>query len=204
MTGRTKVVFGITAVLLAPVVAYAVALNFPTRIALGPCLKDWTSPSSFSPRASKLETEDITLGSETVRVCFGRPSARDRVVFGNLVAYDRLWRAGANEPTRLFTGIPLDIGGVHLEPGRYSLYVRPTEADWDVFFSTSTFHWGNDLGPKVRAREVGSLTAAVEPLESHVETFTIRGEPAGDDALLVFEWERTRVAIPIRRGTTQP
>ncbi len=170
----------------------------PVSVAVGPCLRDWTSPSSYARRVSPLATVDFAVGGDPVRVCYGRPSARGRQVFDSLVPFGALWRTGANEPTRLFTRGPIRIGEIELAPGRYSLYTEPGPGAWRVFVSRSTFHWGNAIDAGVRAREVGSLTVPVEELPVPVETFTIRPEPAaGDTVRLVLEWEQTRVALPI-------
>lgn len=171
----------------------------PTRLAIGPCLKDWTSPSSYRPRASPLATVRVSVGGGTVQVCYGRPSARGRRVFGGLVPYGELWRTGANEPTRIYTDTPVNLAGLRLEPGRYSLYSRPDSASWALILNRSTLHWGNDLSAAVRAREIGAVTVPVERLAVPVETFTIRSEPRGADAQdLILEWETTAVRLELR------
>ncbi len=88
----------------------------PVQVAIGPCLADWTSPSSYRPRASPLATERFRVDGGTVEICYGRPSRRGRQVFGALVPFDSLWRLGANEPTRLYTDRPLRLGDLRLEP----------------------------------------------------------------------------------------
>ena len=59
----------------------------PTTVALGPCLKDYTSPNSYGVRASPLGSVSFAVDGHPVRVCYGRPSARERAVFGGLVRY---------------------------------------------------------------------------------------------------------------------
>ncbi len=170
----------------------------PVGVALGPCLKDWTSPSSYQPRASPLASTTLPLGDGAVKVCYGRPSARGRLVFGYLVPWDRLWRFGANEPTRLFTSVPLDVAGLAVPPGRYSLYAVPGPERWEIAVNRSTFHWGLDFSPAVLAKEVGRVTVPSTVTARFVEAFTLRllAEAPGR-AALVAEWERTRVVIPL-------
>ncbi len=170
--------------------------NVPVAWGLGPCLKDWTSPSSYRPRVSPMETLDLTVGGRAVRVCYGRPAARGRVVFGTLVPYGALWRLGANEPTRLYTQDSLAIGGAALGPGRYSLYAIPERGQWTVFVNRSTFHWGNMLTERVRSAEVASFTVPVETAADEVERLTIRAEEGRG---MIIEWERTVVRIPVSR-----
>lgn len=169
----------------------------PVSVALGPCLRDWTSPSSYRARTSPLATERFRVGDATVQVCYGRPSMRGRQVFAGLVPYDSLWRLGANEPTRLYTNRAITVGGITLGPGRYSLYALPEQQTWTVYASRSTLHWGNDISSSVRAKEVGSLTGPVEELAQPVETLTLRPDNPANATNLIIEWERTRFAIPL-------
>jgi hypothetical protein len=178
----------------------------PVSIALGPCLMDWTSPSSYKSRASPLGSTTFPIGSTgTVRVCYGRPSARGRTVFGGIVAYDRPWRTGANEPTRIYTNTDVRMAGIPVPAGRYSLYTVPGPQEWEIRVSRSILHWGNDLSASVEAQEIGRATVPTDSTDAYVETFTVRPEE-GDDGglLLVLEWEWTTVAIPISQVPDVP
>lgn len=182
---------GITAFVLT-----GVAL-VPATVALGPCLRDFTSPF-WEERASPLASTTFQLGDGAVRVCYGRPLARERVVYGELIPYRQLWRTGANEPTRIYTNRTIDVAGVRLVPGRYSLYSIPDTNEWRVFITKSVTHWGNDLRSGARDKDVGVGIVAADTTADYVEAFTISAEPAGDSALMVLEWERTRVAVGVR------
>lgn len=165
----------------------------PPSLLLGPCLKDYTSPVSYSSRVSPLAEVRLPVGSGTVQLCYGRPQMRGRPVFGALVPYDSLWRTGANEPTRLSTTVPVLLGDLQLDPGRYALYSIPRPDHWTVYVTRSTRHWGNDISMSVRAREVGGVDLPVEHLEAPVETLTIRPVDAG----VTIAWERTSVRLPL-------
>lgn len=197
MTKRSILGLVLTLVALPPVTLLAL-YNLPVRVALGPCLKDWTSPSSYTPRASKLATVSFTVGRIPARLCYGRPSARGRKVFGKLISYGHLWRLGANEPTRLYVAAPVSLAGLPLAAGRYSLYAIPNEDSWEIFVSTSTFHWGNAITPAVRAREVGGVKLPVQTLTEPVETLTIRPTATPVGTTLLIEWETSRIAIPLQ------
>jgi len=191
---------GLAGLALAVLVVGGIALTYviPVSVAVGPCLKDWTSPSSYGRRASPLASTALPLGDGAVKVCYGRPSARGRLVYGFLIPHGRLWRFGANEPTRLFTSVPLDVAGVAVEPGRYSLYVIPEAEQWTVAVNRSTFHWGLDFSEAVLAREVGRGVVPVRTTPGYVETFALTLVPTEPGrANLVADWERTRVEIPI-------
>ena len=171
----------------------------PTTVALGPCLRDFTSPF-WEERASPLASTTFEVGDGAVRVCYGRPSARERVVFGELIPYRQLWRTGANEPTRIYTNRTIELAGVRLVPGRYSLYAIPDTNQWRLFITESVTHWGNDLRSGTRDKDVGVGIVAADTTADYFETFTISAEPAGDSTLMVLEWERTRVVAGVRQG----
>jgi hypothetical protein len=151
-------------------------------------------------RASPFDSATVQVGAQAIKVCYGRPSARDREVFGGLVPYDRLWRTGANEPTIIHVPTTVEIAGVRVEPGSYSLYTEPGPQQWTVIINRSTTQWGHEgsYTAEVRAQEAGRGMAPAERLDQHVEQFTIRGESTGAGAHMILEWERTRVRIPVR------
>lgn len=107
----------------------------------------------------------------------------------------------ANEPTRFYTTADVDMGGIVLPKGRYSLYAIPGRFDWEIFVSKSISHWGNDINADVRSQEIGSFKIKPKFLQQPVESLTIHTEEStvGEDELDLFiEWEQTRLVIPIK------
>ena len=159
-------------------------------------------------RQSPLDSLTFTVAKQTVKVCYGRPSARGRTMIGGKgVPYGKLWRTGANEPTVIFTPVALEIAGVKVSPGKYSLYSVPGEKEWAVIVNRSTSQWGheNEYTKAVEAQEVGRGKVPAEKLTAPVETFTISPDPAsGEVQRLVLSWEKARVAIPIKSGRVSP
>jgi Protein of unknown function (DUF2911) len=192
---------GVAVLLLGLFVTTGISL-LPPSLVLGPCLKDFTSPLSYRPRVSPLASVSMRFGPPTreVRLCYGRPAARGRKIFGGLVPFDSLWRMGANEPTRLYVSGPVRLAGLALPAGRYSLYAIPHRDRWEIFASRSTLHWGNDISPAVRAREMGSISAPAESLAAPVETLTVTADTSGPGPALLLEWERTRISLPFSAG----
>jgi hypothetical protein len=152
-------------------------------------------------RLSPLDSLSFSVAGHTVKICYGRPSARGRTMIGGRdVPYGKLWRTGANEPTMIHTMTSLNVAGIEIGWGSYSLYTVPGEDEWVVIVNRSITQWGHiaQYNYKVKAQEVGKAKLPREQLDQHVETMTFRVEPADGDAVtLVLEWERTRVRIPI-------
>jgi hypothetical protein len=160
-----------------------------------------SSQMEVAGRASPYDSTLVDLGGVQAKICYGRPSARDRVVFGQLVPYDRLWRTGANEPTIIHLPVPARIGTLDVAAGSYSIYSVPGRQEWTIIVNRSTEQWGHEsqYTAQVQAQEVGRFRTPAEATEQHVETFTIRAEPPQNTERLVMEWEHTRVRMPIAR-----
>jgi len=152
-------------------------------------------------RQSPLDSLTFTAGKQTVKLCYGRPSARGRkMIGGKNVPYGKLWRTGANEPTVFFTPVALEISGIKVPPGKYSLYSVPGEREWEIIVNRSTTQWGEESNytEAVQKQELGRAKVKAETLANPVETFTIKPEPASGEAkALVLEWEKTRVRLPL-------
>ena len=196
-------VLGLVGLLTIPGLLFLVTGSslVPVSAALGPCLMDYTSSLSYRPRASPMGQVVFSVGGGRAELCYGRPSARGRLIYGGVVPFDTLWRMGANEPTRLYTDTPISLAGMALAPGRYSLYAMPGPRSWTIYASRSIRHWGNDLSPSVRAQEVGRASVMVESLSQPVETLTVTVNDSGSAVLLHLDWESTRITLPVRPGS---
>ncbi|NIR44439.1 MAG: DUF2911 domain-containing protein [Gemmatimonadetes bacterium] len=151
-------------------------------------------------RLSPPDSLDAAIGGGRLKVCYSRPSARDRVVMGELVPFDEPWRTGANEAALIHLGFPARIAGVRLEPGTYSFYTIPGRDEWEIVFNRSVHRHGIPINAAVRAQDVGGGRVAAELLDRHVETLTFDVRHTGPwSAELLLEWETTRVRIPVER-----
>jgi Protein of unknown function (DUF2911) len=152
-------------------------------------------------RKSPLDSLTFTVAKQPVKLCYGRPASRGRVMLGGTaVPYGKLWRTGANEPTIFFNPVPITLAGIRVPPGKYSLYSVPGEKQWEIIVNRSTSQWGEESNytDKVKAQEVGRGKVPVESVGTPVENFTIKADPAtGEAKALVLEWEKTRVRIPV-------
>jgi hypothetical protein len=159
------------------------------------------TPQQLAERPSPLESVSFTVGAARVKVCYGAPSAKGRKVFGELVPYGQLWRTGANEPTMIHTSAPITVAGIRVPAGVVSLYTVPGQSEWEVIINKSVQQWGAERGynDAIKAQEIGrgKVAALPEPIPSPVEKFVIRSEPTGNRSMLVLEWERTRIRIPV-------
>ena len=133
------------------------------------------------------------------QVYYNRPSKRGRVIFGDLVPYNEVWRTGANEPTTFETDEDLNIAEQTLPEGKYTLWTIPGPAQWTVIFNSEMYRWGIKLnGEPAREQQYDVVTVQVpvNRLTEPVEMFTI--DLRGRDAVeLVLSWDRTQVVVPM-------
>ena len=86
------------------------------------------------------------IGEATISIDYSSPSVKGRKIFGGLLPYGKLWRAGANEATIFQTDKDIKVGGKKLPAGKYSFFVTPGEKKWTIFFNSETGQWGDKKG----------------------------------------------------------
>lgn len=113
-------------------------------------------------------------GPSRMIIDYGQPHARGRVVFGELVPYDEVWRLGANWATTLILDVPMRIGDLALPRGEYTLFLLPRRGDGDLIVSAETRQWGTDYDAK---RDFGRTKVRRRTLPESVESLTITLQP---------------------------
>ena len=106
-----------------------------------------TTPLLFAqhiktPQVSPRAVVEETFGITDVSVTYHRPAVNNRRIFGGLVPYDVLWRAGANEPTQITFSTPVKVEGQDVPAGTYSLFLLPGQQQWTLVLSKFTGGWG--------------------------------------------------------------
>ncbi|HYB53691.1 MAG TPA: DUF2911 domain-containing protein, partial [Thermoanaerobaculia bacterium] len=96
-----------------------------------------------APRNSQAATVKQRLGLTDITVVYHRPLVKGRKVWGDVVPYGKVWRAGANENTVITFTDPVSIEGQALPAGTYGLHMLPTETTWTVIFSKNHTSWGS-------------------------------------------------------------
>jgi hypothetical protein len=183
--------------------ALAAPAVVPVPVTSPGCITMNTERMPLDSRPSPLDSLTFTVGDGMVKICYGRPSARERTMIGgSAVPFGKIWRTGANEPTMIHTTVALNVAGVDVEPGTYSLYTVPGESEWEIVVNRATSQWGHEsrYTDEVHAQEVGRGKAMSSTMDEHVEMFTIRSENSGSGTSVLLEWEHTRVMIPVRAG----
>jgi len=93
-------------------------------------------------KASPRESVTGKINTATISIDYGSPSVKDRKIWGALVPFNKLWRAGANEATTFETDKDLFVEGKKLPAGKYSLFIIPNEKKCVVIFNKKAKQWG--------------------------------------------------------------
>ena len=95
------------------------------------------------PRASQHALITQRIGLTDITINYHRPLANGRQIWGKVVPYGQVWRAGANENTTITFSDPVTIEGQPLDKGTYGLHMIPGENEWTVIFSKNSSSWGS-------------------------------------------------------------
>lgn len=149
------------------------------------------------PQASQHAVLKQRVGLTDIEVDYSRPNKNSRVIFGGLVPFDKPWRTGANQPTKIKTSAPVKFGDSEVPAGEYVLYTIPGANEWKVMLSknlkaqTPADHKPEDEVARVTAKPAMALAAPAE-------TFTIGFEDLrANSAILYLVWDKTRVDVKL-------
>lgn len=93
-------------------------------------------------RVSPFASVTQTVGVNEMTITYHRPGVKGREIWGKLVPYNEVWRAGANNATVFSFSDDVEINGTTLKAGKYSFFTIPTEKEWTVIFNSAADQWG--------------------------------------------------------------
>lgn len=136
----------------------------------------------------------VTINGKKITIKYSAPSMRGRKIFGGLEPYGKIWRAGANEATALSTEANLDMNGLKIPAGNYTLYVWLDPNQWQLAVNKQTGQWGTEYN---QAQDLGRVKMTMSKPSAPVETYkmTLSSE-GGNKGKLTLEWENTVASVP--------
>jgi len=146
------------------------------------------------PRASQHALVSQRIGITDITVNYHRPLANGRQIWGKLVSYGQVWRAGANENTTITFSDPVTIEGQLLDKGTYGLHMIPGENQWTVIFSKNSKDWGSFT----YEQKEDALRVNVKPrtTEAHDALAYDFDEVKPDSTVVTMRWDK--VAVPFK------
>jgi len=137
------------------------------------------------------------FSTSSIEISYSRPAIRGRKIFGGLVAYNEVWRTGANAATKVKFGEDVSISGFDLKAGEYALYTVPGEAEWEIIFNKGTGNWGASGYDK--ADDVARFKVKPKTMDKKVQSFTINiNNITFNSCNIELAWENTRVVLPVK------
>lgn len=154
----------------------------------------WTIPAA-SPR-QKVEQQ---FSMSKITLDYGRPGVKGRKIFGELVPFGKVWRAGANSSTKITFEQSINFGGKVVPAGTYGLFIQPSEKEWKVILNKDSKQWGAyEYDEKLNVAEV---IIPLQNLSEKQEWFEITLNPVDDNAIdLVFKWDFVKGVVPLKTG----
>jgi Protein of unknown function (DUF2911) len=148
------------------------------------------------PQASQHATLKQRVGLTDIEVDYSRPNKNGRDIFGGLVPFDKPWRTGANQPTKIKTSAPVKLADKEVPAGEYVLYTIPGANEWTLVLSKNLKAQAlTDHKPEEEAARIKVKPLA---LAAPSETFTIGLEDLrANSAVFYIEWDKTRVPVKL-------
>lgn len=149
------------------------------------------APSPFQSIKQNFALSEITIE-------YSRPSAKNRVVFGDVVPFGKIWRTGANASTRIGFGEDVKVEGTAIPSGTYALYTIPNKDSWELLFYKDLTLGGN-VNEYKKENEVARITVKPTAICEKVETMTFDiADMSSSQASIRLNWENTRVTFTVK------
>ncbi len=162
---------------------------FLTTAAMLVCVITWAQ----SPAATA--TGKVNGANLTIK--YSSPSVKGRKVWGDLVPYDKVWRAGANEATVLETDKDITIEGKAVPKGKYSIYAIPGEKEWSIIINSQTGQWGiTRAGETTRDASKDVAVVKVKPVKSATMNEALKYVISDKGFSLL--WENVEVPVSVK------
>jgi hypothetical protein len=148
-------------------------------------------------QASPPATATGTINGANVSIKYSSPSVKGRQIWGGLVPYDKVWRAGANSATVIETDKDLMVQGQKLPAGKYSVYAIPGQNEWTMIFNSATGQWGiNRDGSTTQDPAKDVIRVKVKPGKSAAMQEALKYDVTGTGFTL--NWENLSVPVMVK------
>lgn len=147
-------------------------------------------------RQSPKLTTTGKVSNANITITFGSPSVKGRKIWGDLVPFGKVWRAGANEATQIETDADVMVENKKLPAGKYTIYTIPNEKEWQVIFNSQVGQWGIERSGETTRNPVNDvLIVTVKPkvVEPSLESLMYTISESG----ISLKWEALEIPIKI-------
>ena len=153
----------------------------------------WARQNQPSPAA----TAKGTVNGANITIEYSSPAVKGRKIWGGLVPYDAIWRAGANKATTFTTDKKITVQGKPLAAGSYSIYMIPGSKTWKILFNAETGQWGtthDGVTTHLPAKDVIAVDVTPAKSSTNEERLKYLVTPKGFELV----WENLSVPVAIK------
>lgn len=143
-------------------------------------------------KASPATAATGKINGATISINYGSPAVKERKIWGGLVPFDKVWRAGANDATTFETDKELTVEGKKLPAGKYSFFIIPSEKESVIIFNTEAKQWG--AYKYDASKDQLRVTVKQQLTDSSTERLTYTIEKNA----VVVSWEKWNIPISIK------
>jgi len=148
------------------------------------------------PDASQHATVIQQIGFAEIKIDYHRPGVKDRQVWGALVPYNQVWRAGANQNTTISFSRDVIIDGRNVPAGIYGLHMIPTEKEWTIILSRDYRAWGSFF--YTEGNDLMRFTTTPEPYEFQEWLIYSFDEVTPNSTTASLKWDKISVPFEIK------
>jgi TolA-binding protein len=156
-------------------------------------------PALRAPDVSEKASVGETVGITDVTISYHRPAVNARRIWGGLVPYNVVWRAGANESTTISFSTPVKVEGQLLPAGSYGLFMIPAQGQWTVVFSRFTGGWG--AYSYDQSEDAARIMVTPQQAEMQERLFYTFDDTSATSAVASLRWEKLRIPFKIEVET---
>ena len=155
------------------------------------------SVNAFAQEAKKPASPAATatgkIKDANITIAYASPSVKDRKIWGDLVAYNKVWRAGANEATTFETDKDITVQGKKLPAGKYSFFLVPKESGtWTAVFNKESKQWG--AYKYEESKDALRVDVKTKPLQAKQESLVYKVNSNG----FTMDWDKISVPVEIK------
>lgn len=145
------------------------------------------------PKPSPAATATGKVNGATITINYSSPAVKGRKIWGGLEAYDKVWRAGANDATTFETDKDIKVEGKNLPAGKYSFFLIPKESGtWTAIFNKEPKQWG--AFKYEEAKDALRVDVKVKPLAETQERLVYNVNSKG----FSLNWDKVSVPVSIK------
>lgn len=169
-----------------PLIVFAIFLTSLTA---------WAQTELKKPEASQAAKVSQRIGLTDIEISYHSPLTKGRTVWGDLVPYGKVWRAGANENTSISFSTDVKVGGKNLLAGTYGLHMIPEKDAWTIIFSKNYYSWGSFFYTEAE----DALRIKVTPQTCEMQDWLgyYFSNPTASSVTFELRWEKLRVPVMV-------